>query len=144
MAAQDGYNGRLVLLKVGDENGQTIAGLRETSYTVNGEPVDFTNKDCNGFVGLLEGAGRRSLQITASGVTPRVSNMDTLRTFADSQSINEMTLLYDNDSATSTALQGNFLISTLEETGNENDAQSFSITLDSSGQWSRFDTTVVS
>ncbi|RMD61106.1 MAG: phage tail protein, partial [Alphaproteobacteria bacterium] len=63
MAAQ---KGKLVLLKADIAGGSpqvytTIAGLRTTTWTINGEDVDVTTKDDNGWQQRLAGAGVRSL-----------------------------------------------------------------------------------
>ena len=69
MAAQ---KGKLVLLKA-DLTGAspqvftTLAGLRTTTWTIDGEDVDVTTKDDNGWQQRLAGAGVRSLSVSAGG-----------------------------------------------------------------------------
>ena len=62
MAAE---KGSAFLLKIGDGESPvgytTIAGLRTTQMTVNGEPVAITSKDSGGWRQLLSGAGVRSV-----------------------------------------------------------------------------------
>lgn len=60
------------LLKVG--NGAeppvfaTVAGMRTTQMSVNGEAVNVTHKDSGGWRELLSGAGVRSVSVAASGI----------------------------------------------------------------------------
>jgi len=70
MAAQ---KGKLVLLKADTAGGSpqvytTIAGLRTNTWTVNGEDVDVTTKDDNGWQQRLSGAGVRSITVAATGI----------------------------------------------------------------------------
>ena len=64
--------GSAFLLKVG--NGatpvayQTVAGLRTTQLSVNGEMVAVTSKDSGGWRDLLSGAGVRSVSVSGAGV----------------------------------------------------------------------------
>src|SRR4028118_75342 len=64
--------GSAFLLKVG--NGaeapvySTVAGMRTTQMSVNGEPVNVTSKDSGGWRELLSGAGVRSVSVAASGI----------------------------------------------------------------------------
>lgn len=70
MAAQ---KGKELLVKLGNEDGPpetftALGGFRTNSLQINGETVDITNKDSNGFRELLDGAGIRSLSFSGSGV----------------------------------------------------------------------------
>src|SRR4028118_1708662 len=64
--------GSAFLLKVG--NGaqppvfSTVAGMRTTQMSVNGEAVNVTSKDSGGWRELLSGAGVRSVSVAASGI----------------------------------------------------------------------------
>ena len=62
--------GSAFLLKVGNGGSpptyQTVAGLRTTQLSVNGDPVNVTSKDSGGWRELLSGAGVRS--VSASGL----------------------------------------------------------------------------
>lgn len=65
--------GLLFLLKRGDgqatETFVTVAALRTTDLSINGESVDVTNKDSpNQLRELLDGGGVKSLDISAGGV----------------------------------------------------------------------------
>ncbi len=65
-------NGSAFLLKIGDGAGvpayRTVAGLRTTQLSVNGEAVNVTTKDSGGWRELLAGAGVRSVSVSAAGI----------------------------------------------------------------------------
>ncbi len=65
-------NGSAFLLKVGNGAAppvyQTVAGLRTTQLSVNGEAVNVTTKDSGGWRALLSGAGVRSVSVSAAGI----------------------------------------------------------------------------
>ena len=64
--------GSAFLLKVGSGAAPpvyaTVAGMRTTQMSVNGERVDVTSKDSGGWRELLSGAGVRSVSVGASGI----------------------------------------------------------------------------
>src|SRR3546814_4146213 len=65
-------NGSAFLLKVGDGDApptyRTVAGLRTTQLSVNGEAVNVTTKDSGGWRALLPCAGVRSVSVSAAGI----------------------------------------------------------------------------
>lgn len=71
-ASIQSLKGRSMLLKV-DMTGlsptvfTTVAGMRATQLKINGNQVDITNKDSNGWQELLSDAGVRKIDVTASG-----------------------------------------------------------------------------
>ncbi len=64
--------GSAFLLKVGDGAATpayaTVAGLRTTQLSINGEAVVITSKASGGWRELLSGAGVRSMSVAAAGV----------------------------------------------------------------------------
>ena len=62
--------GSAFLLKVGNGNVpatyETVAGMRTTQLSVNGEAVNITSKDSGGWRELLSGAGVRSVSVSGS------------------------------------------------------------------------------
>ena len=64
--------GSAFLLKIGDGATpaayQTVAGLRTTQMSVNGDAVVVTHKDSGGWRELLSGAGTRSVSVSAAGI----------------------------------------------------------------------------
>ena len=64
--------GSAFLLKIG--NGAvpvvyaTVAGMRTTQMSINGEAVNVTSKDSGGWRELLTGAGVRSVSVAGAGI----------------------------------------------------------------------------
>ncbi len=127
MAAQ---KGRLHLLKLGASGvGGTVAGLRNLRKALTNESVDITNKDSGGWRTLLEGAGTQSVDISADGIASDGATYETLKGYANANSINTFQIIGpDND-----AYEGSFQITSFEEASSYNDELKFSITLQSSG-----------
>ena len=67
--------GSAFLLKIGDGNTppayQTVAGLRTTQMSINGDTVVVTHKESGGWRELLSGAGTRSVSVSAAWQTWR-------------------------------------------------------------------------
>ena len=131
MAAQKGY---ALLHKIGDaaspEVFTTVAGLRSTSFTVNNETVDVTTKDnTSKWRQLLSGAGTKSLSISGSGVFTDAISEETVRTAAFANTINNFQILLGNGDD----LTGAFQITSYERGGEFNGEETFSISLESSG-----------
>lgn len=128
--------GRVFLLRQGTlASGTNLAGLRATSFSIANEAVDITNKDSSGYRTLLEGAGTRSMSISAEGVFDDVTVSETIRGYADAGSINTFTLLFNSDGSTADKIEGSFLITSYERSGDHNNEETFSVTLESSGAW---------
>ncbi len=131
MAAQ---KGKLVLLKA-DLTGAspqvftTLAGLRTTAWTINGEDVDVTTKDDNGWQQRLSGAGVRSLGISANGVFQDSAGEETVRQWAFDQSINLFQITFENGDS----LECSFQISSYERTGDHDGPETYALTLNSHG-----------
>jgi len=67
MSAQ---KGKELLLQVNDGTGtyKTVGGFKTNNFTVNGNKVDVTTKDSNGFKEYLDGGINVSISTSASGV----------------------------------------------------------------------------
>ena len=132
MAAQ---KGSLLLLKADTAGGSpqsyaTIAGLRTTTWTINGEDVDVTTKDDDGWRRRLAGAGVRSLSITAAGVFQDSAAEEVVRGWAFDQSINWFQITLENGDR----IEGRFQLSNYERSGEFSGAEQYSLTLNSHGQ----------
>ncbi len=131
MAAQ---KGKLVLLKADLAGGSpqsytTIAGLRTTTWTVNGEDVDVTTKDDDGWQQRLSGAGVRSISISANGIFQDSAVEETVRVWAFDQTINWYLITFEN----ADTLECQFQISNYERTGDHDGAENYSLSLNSHG-----------
>lgn len=124
--------GRTLKLFWGDDSPQElVAGVREKGITVNGEAVDITSDDSNGWRALLDVAQVNSVNIPVSGVLTN----DTLRAdwFAgastEGRRMRAMTLQYP-DGAT---VSGIFYLQEYSETGNHDGEVTFEATFNSNG-----------
>lgn len=121
------YSGRDFLIKKGST---VIASVRAKTVTINGEPIDVTTDDSNGYRNLLDKAATRSIDMSVEGLT----DDDTLRAAmlgSGSLLLTDINVEYP-DGAT---LTGDFFMTSLEETGQHTDAVGFSASFQSSGQW---------
>lgn len=107
-------------------NGAEIPGVREKGITLNGEAVDVTADDSNGWRELLADPAENQVEISLSGVT----KTHTLKTdwFAGTRT-RSAEIEYDDGSK----ITGTFYMSNHSETGTYNDAATFEATLQSTG-----------
>ncbi len=126
------YNGRAFLLKTGTWSGGTeVAECTEHSLTVDHEEVDITHKGSNGFRTLLEGAGTKSITITGSGIVSNVAGFETFQGYCFAGSSNALAMGW----ADSDTLEGSFIVTNYQITGQHNGAQTFSFTAKSNGTY---------
>jgi TP901-1 family phage major tail protein len=130
MAADTGRN---FLLKMGTGTAAvTVAAMRTTSFTINGELVDDTTKDDAGYRHLLGTAGISSLSISAEGVLTGSTTHNGFAARAKAKSVDPYTILWDGTNGT---LSGNFQCSSFGAAGGHNNEQTYNVTLESSGSW---------
>lgn len=123
--------GASVLLKKGTAlAGTTIAGMRTTSWSINGETVDVTSADnANRWRELLPEAGIKSMSISMSGVLDTVATHQALVTDMIAQTVDAYGLIV----ADFGYFDGSFQIASIEGDGEHNGEVSYSITLESGG-----------
>jgi TP901-1 family phage major tail protein len=125
--------GSAFLLKVGDGAEPpafaTVAGLRTTQMSVNGEPVNVTSKDSGGWRELLSGAGIRSVSVAGSGIFTGSAAEARLKSNALAGLIDDYELSFESGER----LRGRFLISRLDYSGDYNGERNYSLSLESSG-----------
>ncbi len=130
MAAE---KGRSLLLKIGDgataEVFATIAGLRSTSMTINGEQVDVTTKDSNGWRDLMANAGVKSVSVSGAGIFKDSAAEELLRAASVDQTLDNYEIQFQD----ANKFAGAFQVASLEYSGEHNGAREYSITLESSG-----------
>ena len=130
MAAE---KGSAFLLKIGDGadpvSYTTIAGLRTTQLTVNGEPVVITSKDSAGWRQLLSGAGIRSVSVSGAGVFTGSDAELRIRDHALNGLIDSYELSFESGEI----MRGNFLVARLDYSGDFNGERSYTMSLESSG-----------
>ena len=128
MAAE---RGSAFLLKVADGAGghRTVAGLRTTQLSVNGEAVAITNKDSGGWRELLSGAGVRSVSVAAAGIFTGSAAEARVRASALAGTLDDYKLTFESGEA----LAGRFLVTKLDYAGDYNGERSYTVALESSG-----------
>ncbi|MFN3945190.1 MAG: phage major tail protein, TP901-1 family [Allosphingosinicella sp.] len=130
MSAQ---KGSAFLLKVGDGASPpafaTVAGMRTTMMSVNGEAVNVTSKDSGGWRELLSGAGVRSVSVAASGIFTGSAAETRVKGNALSGSLEDYELSFEGGER----LQGRFLVTRLDYAGDYNGERTYALSLESSG-----------
>lgn len=127
MAAQ---KGRDFILKIGTAGaGTTVASMRTTSFTVNGELVDATTKDDSGIRVLLPEGGVSSVQISATGILAGEAQAPQLLGYALDRSLNAFAVVFDDGDS----IEADFQLSQFQAAGEYNKEQTYSLTLESSG-----------
>ena len=131
MAAE---RGSAFLLKIGSGGGTptfaTVAGLKTTQLTVNGDMVAITNKDSGGWRELLSGAGVRSVSVAGSGIFTGSGAETQLRSLALNGNLADYELSFESGER----MQGRFLVSRLEYAGDFNGERNYTLALESSGE----------
>ncbi|GAB5480244.1 MAG: phage major tail protein, TP901-1 family [Parasphingorhabdus sp.] len=131
MAAE---KGSAFLLRIGDGEVpvgySTIAGLRTTQLSVNGEPVAITSKDSGGWRELLSGAGVRSVSVSGAGVFTGSDAEMRIKNHALGGVIDAYELSFEGGDS----MRGNFLVTRLDYSGDYNGERSYTLSLESSGE----------
>ena len=130
MAAE---KGSAFLLKIGNDEGpvafSTVAGLRTTQMSINGDAVVITNKDSGGWRELLSGAGVRSISVSGAGVFLGSDAEMRIRGHALAGTIDSYELSFEGGER----MQGRFLVSRLDYSGDFNGERNYTLSLESSG-----------
>ena len=125
--------GSAFLLKIGDGATPpvyaTVAGLRTTQMSVNGEIVNVTSKDSGGWRELLSGAGTRSVSISGNGIFTGSDAEVRIRDNALSGSLDDYELSFESGEK----MRGRFLVTRLDYSGDYNGERSYTLSLESSG-----------
>jgi predicted secreted protein len=128
-----GFPGRDAALYVSQggspETFAKLAGARTTAMTLNNEPVDVTNIDSNGFRELLPDGGVQSMDATISGIVKNHIVYRDVQLQAQQRTIQK----YQFRSGNGDIWEADMVISNLQRTGEYNGAETFSISLQSSG-----------
>ncbi len=125
--------GSAFLLKVGDGATPpvfaTVAGMRTTQMSVNGEAVVVTSKDSGGWRELLSGAGVRSVGVSAAGVFTGSAAEARVKANALGGAIDDYRLSFESGET----MTGKFLVTRLDYAGDFNGERSYTLALESSG-----------
>ena len=123
--------GSALLVKVGNagspETFTTVAGLRDTSISINAETIDVTNKDSARVRTLLADAGIKSFSISGSGVfTDASSEQLILTNFSATTFLNYQFLVPSYNTFT-----GAFQVTSIEYSGSYNGEVTYSMSFES-------------
>lgn len=125
--------GSAFLLKVGNngspESFTTVGGMRTNNFILNNTAVDATNKDSGAWRALLEGAGIRSVNLSGTGIFTDSNAEETVRGYAFGNVIRNYQVVMGNGDV----LQGPFQITRYERAADYNDAENYTLTLESAG-----------
>ena len=125
--------GSAFLLKIGDgaqpPTYDTVAGLRTTQLSINGDTVVVTHKESGGWRELLSGAGTRSVSVSAAGIFLGSAAETAVRGHALAGTIEDYELSFEDGSR----LQGRFLVQRLDYAGDFNGERNYTLQLESSG-----------
>jgi TP901-1 family phage major tail protein len=125
--------GSAFLLKVG--NGaeppvfSTVAGMRTTQMSVNGEAVNVTSKDSGAWRELLSGAGIRSVSVSGSGIFSGSAAESRLKSNALAGIVDDYELSFESGER----MQGKFLVTRLDYSGDYNGERNYALSLESAG-----------
>lgn len=126
--------GAAFLLKIGDggspQTYETVAGLRTTQMSINGDTVVVTTKESGGWRDLLSGAGTRSVSVSASGIFLGSDAEDRMRANALAGTLDAYELSFEDGAK----MRGQFLVQRLDYAGDFNGERTYSVQLESSGQ----------
>ena len=125
--------GAAFLRKIGDGRSpatyDTVAGLRTTQMSVNGDTVVVTHKGSGGWRELLSGAGTRSVSVSASGIFLGSDAENAVRTHALAGTLDEYELSFEDGAK----MRGRFLVQRLDYAGDFNGERTYALQLESSG-----------
>ena len=125
--------GSAFLLKIGNGASPpvfaTVAGLRATMLSINGDAVNVTSKDSAGWRELLSGAGVRSVSVTAAGIFTGSAAETRVQGHALTGTIDDYELAFESGAR----MRGRFLVTRLDHSGDFNGERQYALSLESSG-----------
>lgn len=108
-----------------------IAGLRENGVSLDGSPVEITDKTDSGFRTYADFSGVRSFEISASGVLDDSIVQDIAFDPDAPLLLTDVTIEYPDGAN----ISGNVFLSSVEFTGAHDGENTYSLTIGSSGKW---------
>ncbi len=125
--------GSAFLLKIGNGAAPpvfaTVAGMRTTQMSVNGEAVNVTTKESGAWRELLSGAGVRSVSVSAGGIFTGSVAENRIKANALAGLLDEYELSFESGER----LRGRFLVTRLDYAGDYNGERTYTLSLESSG-----------
>ena len=125
--------GSAFLLKIGSGGASptfaTVAGLKTTNLSINGDLVAVTNKDSGGWRELLSGAGVRSMSVAASGIFTGSAAEVQVRALALAGGVEDYELSFESGER----MRGAFVVSKLDYSGDYNGERAYTMAFESAG-----------
>ena len=97
--------------------------------SINGDAVIITNKDSGGWRELLSGAGVRSVSVSGAGIFLGSAAENRIRGHAMAGTLDSYELSFESGER----MQGQFLVSRLDYSGDFNGERNYTLSLESSG-----------
>lgn len=111
-----------------------VAGLRTTDLSINGNPVDITNKGSGGWRELLPGAGITQIDIGASGVFSKGdAKQAALLTAVINSPTSPVYIHAQILTGAGDTFTGWWVVASLKRSGTHNDAEMYDLSLQSTG-----------
>lgn len=124
----DGFLGRDIGFQWGGNSpGDTILGVREKGIELNGEAVDVTSDENNGWRTVLTKPGQNEVTISLSGVTKDTRLKED---WFGNRRMQPVFITYPDGGV----MSGNFFLQSFNETGTYNDATTFEAELINNGE----------
>ena len=124
-----GFNGRQFTF---DWDSTTLAGVRSRSLSITNDYVDVTNDDDDAWRTLLADPATRSVEVTISGIVTDEAVLADI--MAANVAAATLAATLPTSLAVPGSLSGNYLISSLETSGDHDGACEFSVTFMSTGE----------
>ena len=126
--------GKKVILKIGDGGGTEVftalAGQKDTRLSLQGQPIDVSDKTTNNWGSTLPGTIKASVSVSGYPVWPDTAGWTRLRTiFEAGTTVNCQLILND----TGDYYDGAFSVTGFDIGGENDGATEYSITLENSG-----------
>jgi TP901-1 family phage major tail protein len=125
--------GSALLVKIGNaaspEVFTTVAGLTDTSISINQETIDVTNKDSARVRTLLANSGIKSFAISGSGIFSDAASEQSVLTAFDAATYSNFQFIVPSFNT----FTGAFQITTLDYSGTYNGAVQYSMSFESAG-----------
>jgi TP901-1 family phage major tail protein len=119
-----------MLIKLGSAlTGTPLGGLRDTTFSMNNQVIDVSTKDTDGWREVLEDGNVKFFTISGNGIFKDSVSDETIRGYVFANSLNTFTFVFPNGDT----IEGTFQITQYERSGSYEGAETYSITLESSG-----------
>ena len=127
MSVGIGIVGRQRILTIG---GSSITGVQTKSVSINNEPLDTSDDNANGWREQLATVGSKAVDFSLDGLLKNLELVQAILQDTDSSQIYALSLTWPDGAV----MTGEFLLVTMEESGENNGLTTYSSSWQSSGQ----------